>query len=295
MSSSPPLVWLRAFEVAARLGSFRAAASELSVTPSTISHQVRDLEARIGVPLFLRNGRGITLTHEGESYAASLRTGFELVRNADIPDRNDKRLRVGAFPFVVNEVLVPNLHSLYARLPDIEVSLHSEVHLPALNAPDPKQRVDAIIRYGTGLFPGCLSKKISDVFLAPIVSKSVTLPENPEELREEPIIRVRGPFDGWRIWALGMNLDWIPENVVLETDSYHAATLAAERGIGTCLGILPFIRPWISDQRIAVVSDLSVRVEEEFSYLVYAPYREHDANILTLYEWLIDILDLRIA
>src|SRR5215467_6810643 len=103
-ASTPPLTWLRAFEAAARLGSLKDAADELSVSPSTISHHVRDLEARIGVPLFTRTGRGVALTVEGEQYFQTLRHAFELLRGSVAgADDAARRLRIGCFPFLANE------------------------------------------------------------------------------------------------------------------------------------------------------------------------------------------------
>src|SRR6185436_4289191 len=65
----PPLTALRAFEAAARLGSFSRAAEEISVTHSAVSHQVRALERALGAPLFQRNGKRVTLTAAGRSFA----------------------------------------------------------------------------------------------------------------------------------------------------------------------------------------------------------------------------------
>src|SRR5262249_11248620 len=109
-TSTPPLTWLRAFESAARLGSLKDAAAELSVSPSTISHHVRDLEARLGVPLFAKQGRGLTLTEEGERYFSTLRPAFELLRTSTAQESEaPRRLRIGCFPFLANEVIVPRL------------------------------------------------------------------------------------------------------------------------------------------------------------------------------------------
>jgi DNA-binding transcriptional LysR family regulator len=105
-SSLPPLSWLRSFEAAGRLLSFKQAASELCVSPSTISHQIRDLEDYLGTPLFVR-GKQLRLTEEGRSYLSPVESGFELLRSAEIKIPTDSRFNIGAFPFLANEILTP--------------------------------------------------------------------------------------------------------------------------------------------------------------------------------------------
>ena len=106
--SKIPLNWLQAFEAAGRTGSFKAAALELNVSPSNISHQVRDLENHLGILLFSRNGRQVALTQEGSSYLPALTAGFHSIRQASPAIKPaSSRLQIGAFPFLANEVWHP--------------------------------------------------------------------------------------------------------------------------------------------------------------------------------------------
>jgi LysR family glycine cleavage system transcriptional activator len=284
--TTPPLTWLRAFEAAARLGSLKSAAEELSVTPSTISHHVRDLEARLGAPLFTKHGRGVTLTAEGEQYFLTLRQAFELLRGSvlEAADR-PRRLRIGCFPFLANEVIVPRLDELKRVLSGTAITLRNETHLDALLDPQPSNRLDVLIRYGTGDFPGYLSLELARVELVPITAPGAYRIERAEDVLSLPIIHVVGPFDGWKAWADGQGLAGRPSQVALETDSYHAAALAVERGAGICLGILPFMRPWFAARRVQMIGSLTTRIDER-AYLVYALHNEHNRDIPRLHEWL---------
>ena len=85
MARLPPLNALRAFEAAARHLSFNAAAEELSVTPAAISHQIKALEADLGVKLFKRLNRAVRLTDAGQACLPGLRDGFEHIRR-QFPD-----------------------------------------------------------------------------------------------------------------------------------------------------------------------------------------------------------------
>ena len=78
----PPLGALRAFEAAARLASFKAAAAELFVTPTAISHQIRQLEEQLGVTVLLRSSRAVSLTAEGKLLFDAVASGFADIRRA---------------------------------------------------------------------------------------------------------------------------------------------------------------------------------------------------------------------
>lgn len=283
---TPPLTWLRAFEAAARLGSLKAAAEELSVTPSTISHHVRDLEARLGTPLFTKQGRGVALTAEGEQYFRTLRQAFELLRGTVLETAGQpRRLRIGCFPFLANEVIVPRLDELKRALAGTSITLRNETHLDALLDPQPANRIDVLIRYGTGDFPGYRSLELSPVELVPITAIDAPRVERAEDVLALPLVRVLGPFDGWKAWANDRGLSGRPSQVVLETDNYHAAALAVERGVGVCLGVLPFMRPWLAARRVRMIAELSTRIDER-AYLVYGLHNERNRDIPRLHAWL---------
>ena len=289
-STTPPLTWLRAFEAAARLGSLKEAAEELSVTPSTISHHVRDLEARLGAPLFAKQGRGVALTAEGEQYFRTLRQAFELLRGSTLESADrERRLRIGCFPFLANEVIVPRLDELKRALQGTAITLRNDVHLDALLDPLPSNRLDVLIRYGSGDFPGYLSLELAPVDLVPITAPGAFHIERAEDVLALPIVHVAGPFDGWKAWADHHGLAGRPTKVVLETDSYHAAALAVERGAGICLGILPFMRPWFAARRVQMIGGLTTRIDQR-AYLVYGLHNEHNRDIPRLHEWLQAVL-----
>jgi DNA-binding transcriptional LysR family regulator len=96
---------------------------------------------------------------------------------------------------------------------------------------------------------------------------------------------VLGPFDGWKAWGAGHGLTELRQRVAFETDNYHAAALAVERGVGICLGILPFMRPWLAAQRVQMVPELATRIAQA-TYLVYPPHHARNRSIGRLREWL---------
>src|SRR5574337_2182094 len=140
----PPLAALRTFEAAARHQSFRAAADELAVTATAVSHQIRQLEQRLGVVLFERQARGVVLTMEGRRLFPALREGFELMAAALAPLLQPKRRRivtVSATPAFMARLLVPQLASFQATHREFDLRLHASTRPVDFAA----QQIDAAI------------------------------------------------------------------------------------------------------------------------------------------------------
>lgn len=284
-----PLTWLQAFEAAGRTGSFKAAAEELNVSPSNISHQIRDLEAYLGTLLFSRTGRSVVLTKEGQQYLPALADGFQRIREASLrsePARNT--LQIGAFPFLANEVITPNLVALKQVLGDVDVRLFTSTDLSSLTEIDPAHRLDVVIRYGddSQRFAGYSAERLAAVGLVPIVARDAVHVGSVADLFTQPFIRVLGPFQGWELW-----LDqYAPEAELppfsLETDSFHAAMLAVERGEGACLGVLPYIKPWIRANRVRALDEFMMSVDGQAAFAVVAPFQQHNPTIRKFLDWL---------
>jgi len=115
----PPLAALRAFEAAARLESFSRAADEIHVTHGAVSHQVRALEDFIGVPLFMREGRGVVLTGDGRTLAAEIRAGLAQIGAAAEAIRRrarSNRLTISVLPSFGSRWLMPRIGRFMSAL-----------------------------------------------------------------------------------------------------------------------------------------------------------------------------------
>ncbi|RCV90188.1 LysR substrate-binding domain-containing protein [Billgrantia montanilacus] len=146
-----PLSQLRAFEAAARHRSFKQAAEELAVTPAAISHQVRELEALLGVALFERRIRQVVPTAEAEHLFPVLRRGFDSFAEALEALReqgNGGSVTLSCTPAFASQWLLPRLADFHARHPDIDLRIH------ASEAPlDLSRGASLAIRYGMGPYP----------------------------------------------------------------------------------------------------------------------------------------------
>ena len=124
---SVSLTSLRAFETAARHMSFKAAANELNLSPTAISHQIRSLEKTMGHRLFNRQVRKVTLTAEGNKLAQTLIPAFKAINEAvqKLQGQTDRHtVTLGAGPIFSSRWLAPKLELLWRQNPDIDLRLH---------------------------------------------------------------------------------------------------------------------------------------------------------------------------
>ena len=152
MRKLPHVTWLRAFDAAARHGSFAAAADELHLTPAAISQQVRLLEKQLGAELFKRLPKGVALTDVGQAYAQPLRKSFlEMEQATDGLFRVQRKatLRVRSSISFAALILAPRLNAFRARHPEIEIELFTSVWSDRMT----DAGIDLDIRYGDGDWP----------------------------------------------------------------------------------------------------------------------------------------------
>ncbi|MGN6084111.1 LysR substrate-binding domain-containing protein [Trinickia sp.] len=196
-----PLSALRAFEAAARLGSFKAAAAELFVTPAAISQQIVALETYVGAALFDRLNRAVRLTPTGAALAkevsgafAQLQTALMAAAPVRVQERNT--LVISAVPSFASRWLAPRLDTFHRRHPYIEVQLLVSEALVDLAADG---RVDLALRYGPGPYREWEAQRLAFADLVvPVCSPSVRA-KLPAELSQAggavpaPLVRVTLP------------------------------------------------------------------------------------------------------
>lgn len=152
-SPLPSLAALRAFEAAARLGGYSAAAAELNVTQAAVGQQVRRLEAELGRRLMRPQGRGVALTEDGAALARGLAEGFGAIRAALAAFAEEdatRPLRVSMTPYFATQFLMPRLVAFRREAPDVALALDPSAALVDLAAGE----ADLAIRYGAGSWPG---------------------------------------------------------------------------------------------------------------------------------------------
>jgi len=204
----PPLISLRAFEAAARHGSFVKAGAELALTPAAISHHVKLLEAHLQVALFTRLPRGLRLTEAGRACLPGLSSGFDSLEQAITGIRAERLagpLVISVLPSFAGGWLIERLPRFRGRYPEIDLHVRAEVAVVDLD----REGVDLAVRYGTGRFPGLRATELlhEEVFpvCAPALVGGLRLPRRFAELRRHTLLHDSGarrnePWINWGPW-----------------------------------------------------------------------------------------------
>ena len=239
-----PLSALRAFEAAARLGSFKAAADELAVSPTAVSHQIRALETLTGVPLFHRQVRRVTLTDAGARLFPVARDGFDaleavLAQLMHAPVR--AQVCVSATNAFTIKWLVPRMASFRRRHPDIDLQLQATDAVVDLRS----SGVDIAVRYGRGPYAGLHTEPLFTDRFAPVANPRLGV-RTPADLAHVPLIqfswkRAHAGNPTWEAWFAAAGLPWrLPAGALKFSDEGHAIQ-AAVAGHGMAMVSLALV------------------------------------------------------
>lgn len=243
----PSLSALRSFEAAARLQSFKLAAEELSVSATSISHQVRALEEALDVRLFLRKTRAVELTAEGRILLQATGNGFDTIAAGVERLRREQRRTVtlSTTPAFAARWLVPRLAAFNASHPAITLNVH------ASNQPVDLEggAADLAVRGGSGHFAGLHAQRLIQTGFAPVASPRLKLRKAGDVARHTLLHfdwqRGNRAAQTWDKWArvAGVALD--AANGVRFSEESHAVQ-AAIAGQGIVLTAVPLVRQEIS-------------------------------------------------
>jgi LysR family transcriptional regulator, glycine cleavage system transcriptional activator len=281
---------LRAFEAAARHLSFTVAAAELNVTQTAISHQIRRLEAELGIRLFVRQSRTLALTPEAREYLPGIRAAFNDLRLATdrlLRKDDDRVLTVSTLASFAAKWLLPRLSTFQQAHPDIDVHITSSTSLVDFRRDD----VDAAIRYGRGHWPGLRADWLTADELFPVCSPALLRGNrplrSPEDLAQHTLLHTTGGYDDdWRLWltAAGQPSD-ISKQPGLSFDLILMTVQAAIDGLGVALGRTTYVEGDIAKGRLVVPFKMALPADAGF-YLVSPQARAESAKLSAFRQWL---------
>jgi LysR family glycine cleavage system transcriptional activator len=280
----PPLNGIRAFEAAARHGSFVAAAEELNVTPAAVSRLVRLLEERLGVALFERHANRLTATDAGLAYRAGLtplldglaRLTAEVVARPAAPV-----LTVGVGPTFAIRWLIPHLAAFTRAEPGIEVRIATG----GAAVPFAKGW-SCNIRLGAGEWPGFAADRLVSADLMPVAAPALAARlAAPADLTGETLLRVAHAPQDWPLWAEAAGVTGLAAaGPVFEF--YGQALQAAADGMGVAMGIRPYVDDDIAAGRL--VAPFTVTVPKGMGwYLVYRREGAADPAFAAFRRWIL--------
>lgn len=288
-SSLPPLSALRAFEAAARYRNFTLAAKELNVTPSAVSHQMRQLEKWLGVKLFHRGTRPLQLTEDGSLYYVHLAASFDqlsLVTRRLMGKSAVSILTIATMDSFASDWLVPRLRSLREAHPELDVRISTSDAYVDFD----RDAIDIAIRYGNGNWPNLTIELLFDdsmfAVCNPVLVEGPNPIRTPADLARHTLLHDSAKV-GWDEWlsAAGVS-EVVDTNRGLSFSHSYLALQAAISAQGIALASGPLVFDALADGRLTRLFDLSLPGHGAY-YVVYPTCAKKDAKTKVFRDWLI--------
>jgi LysR family glycine cleavage system transcriptional activator len=287
MRQLPPLPSVRVFEAAARHENFTTAAAELGMTQAAVSYQIKLLEERLGVPLFLRSKRRVTLSEAGRRIAPQISVAFDTISEAfaAVVDQDEGVLAISTTQTFAVNWMAPRLGAFQLARPELAVRLQTENALVDFA----RDEIDVAVRAGSGGWPGLrhhfLFRAMGAVMCSPDFRDRHRL-ERPEQVAQIPRLTPSDSF--WDLWFTQSGLA-APEGEArrgVRLDSQVAEGNAAMAGHGIAILNPVLWRNELASGRL--VAPFPVCVDEGTGYwLVYPEHKRAQAKIRTFRDWIL--------
>lgn len=267
----PPLNALKSFEAAGRLLSFTRAADELNVTQAAISHQIKSLEAHLGVPLFTRYARGLTLTQQGKKLLPEVTEAFDklsITVGALTPENHSNTVSVRLAPSLAAKWISPRLKYFWMQHPEIDLSMY-HAH-PAVDFE--REDIDIAVTYGHGQWPDVIAEPLMTLDFFPVCAPEFLSTDKPvndlDNLRYYTLLH-DGGFDSWNEWLqLAGKMDMTPTKGILIDDTNVIIQMAID-GQGIAMASTLFAADYLASGQL--IKPFDIVLENDFSYYVVCP------------------------
>lgn len=263
-----PIRGLRSFCFAARSLSFKHAANELYLTPSAVSHQIKQLEEQLGIELFQRKTRSISLTTAGKNFfdaVSPIITMLESTINEFSQMQQNTNLTITLPEFFASELLMPKLSEWTSEHPNInlqmdtlktrkELTRHSDLSI-VLSSGKPTEGL-ATELFNLEYIPAC-NKKLLDQWRG----------DHRQALNQVPLILHKARPWAWHQWAEKAGIDDFSPSQIIQIDSMFGVARAAQQGMGIALIPLPISQSWLDEQWLYKLFEQPLTTKDKY-YLV---------------------------
>lgn len=274
---------IRAFEAAARTGSFAGAGSELNVSAAAVSRMVHLLEDRLGVALFERKANRLAMTAAGRAYQSGLTPIFDALASltAQVTAPSGVRvLTVGVGPTFAMRWLIPRLTDFRKDEPDIEVRITTGGAAAPFG-----DDWSCGIKLGDGEWPGLVAEPLFAADLVPVCAPRLAQQlKRPGDLRGPSLLRVAHSPDDWPLWLKASGLARVTARGP-EFQFYGQALQAAVDGLGVTMGIRPYIDDDLAAERLVAPFALTVPKGMRW-YLVYRSFQTGQRDFAAFRRWI---------
>ncbi|MER1941571.1 MULTISPECIES: LysR substrate-binding domain-containing protein [unclassified Castellaniella] len=291
MFKTIPLSLLRAFEAAARNGSFRNAANELSLSASAISHAIRKLESGMGTRLFVRSTRAIHLTPEGEYLYRHVNRAFDDLRYGieTVAARGPTVLRLHSAPSFAAQWLAPRLAGFLAAYPMIDLRMAASTDYVRFGTDE----FDIDITYGKPRSENAMSIPLGEELLTPLCSpETAKRIRTPADLAHVPLIQSEYKQFRWPSW---FELNGLPIRTPqgARFDRSFLAIAAAADGLGVALESTRLAeRELLSNRLVRPLAGREREIHYTGHHLAYSSAGQQRHTIGIFRDWLLNELGL---
>ena len=283
MRALPSLNGLKAFESAARTGSFSLAAEELNVSPAAISRLVRLLEERLGLMFFERGANRLTLTPAGRRYQLGLTPlldGIASLTQQIVAAPKPGVLTVGVGPTFAVRWLIPRLGQFRDEQPNIDVRITM-----GGAAADFAEDWTCGVKLGDGKWPGLIAEPLFEADILPVCATSFAKRlRKASDLKSDHLLRVTHSPQDWPRWLKAAHVKNISAQGP-EFGFYGQALQAAVDGVGVAMGIRPYIDDDLAAGRLIAPFKKSVPKGLRW-YLIYRETRRGDDEFDAFRNWI---------
>jgi LysR family glycine cleavage system transcriptional activator len=268
MPIQTPIRGLRSFCVASRCLSFKHAAAQLFLTPSAVSHQIKQLEEQLGFTLFKRGIRSIELTSTGKQFYHTVQPiihHLESTISEFTHTQKNKTIVISLPEFFASELFVPKLSEWSEDNPTINLQLET-----VKSGSEPSQIADLSIVLANGKPNASIVHELFPIRYVPACNKKLYRKlknSGFEALKHTPLILHSARPWSWHQWADRVNVSDFDPKQIIQFDSMFSVARAAQQGMGIALVPLPMGKTWFSEQLLIKLFDEELNTNDRY-YLI---------------------------
>lgn len=286
MPIQTPIRGLRAFCVAAKCLSFKHAAEQLYVTPSAVSHQIKDLEQQLKCQLFVRKTRSIELTSVGYQFYKSVQPVMAQLESTigDFTKQSqNKAISLSLPEFFASEILVPRLPAWAEQYPDIDLQLNTI----KTNERSHANSDLSVVLSSSKPVEGKSTELIPIRYAAAVNKQLYTKWKNDglDALNKVPLILHEARPWAWHQWADQQNVSNFEPKQIIQFNSMFSVARSAQQGLGIALVPLPVSKSWFASELLVKLFDNELYSNDKY-FLVQHEFSKHRSEINVFVEWI---------
>lgn len=285
MPIQTPIRGLRSFCVAAKCLSFKHAASQLFLTPSAVSHQIKQLEEQLGFVLFKRNTRSIELTSTGKHFYQSVQPIIHELEStiSDFTNNQQNKTIIISLPeFFASELFVPRLSEWSQENPETNLQLET-----VKSGSAPSQIADLSIVLANGKPNASIVQELFPIRYVAACNKRLyksLKSKGFDALKTTPLILHRSRPWSWHQWADNLDIRNFDPKQIIQFDSMFGVARAAQQGMGIALVPLPMSQTWFAEELLVKLFDEELNTNDRY-YLIQHENMENKRELTLFADW----------